>query len=275
MGEIFVSYSRRDRAFADSLIRGLEGRGLNVWVDSQALQGGDAWRAEISQAIADCEAFLVILSQNCVESRNVVKELDIAESENRHIIPLMFEKCDIPREMKYQLIDLQWIDFSEDGFDAGLERLIGTLQGGRKRQGAPRPARQDPPPQPVPQPARAFSTPGQVPPPPAVYGPQQLAQVLCGSWNVQITPAFGPPGQMMLQMAPNGAFQGQLMTPAGPGTVTGGWQVTPVGQLVLQGQQTMGWAVAPYFVVIQFNQITPNDLSGMTGAEQVRWTRIG
>jgi hypothetical protein len=276
MGEIFISYSRRDQEFTDTLISGLKDNGLQVWIDSQALQAGDAWRAEISQAIAECDAFLVILSPNCVSSKNVVKELDIADSENRHIVPIMCETCEIPREMKYQLTGLQWIDFTETGYDAGLERLLGTLRGGHKRERTRAVERKGVEPRQTPQPQPPASMPGV--PSPGVqptYGPQQLAQILCGRWNVQITPAFGPPGQMMLGISPNGVFNGQLMTPAGPANVTGGWQVTPVGQLVMQGQQTMGWAVGPYFVIVQFNQVTPSQLVGVTGGEQVVWAKIG
>jgi hypothetical protein len=276
VGEIFVSYSRRDRQFADNLIQGLENSGLKVWVDSRSLEAGDSWRAEIAEAIGECDAFLIILSPNCIHSKNVVKELDIAEQQERHIIPMMAETCEIPKEMQYQLSGLQWIDFSQYGFDEGLERLVQTLHGGRKRgraHAAEQPATGYSSPAPRPQtqsqPQYSFPTPQPT------YAPPQLAQILCGRWNVQIMPAFGPPGQMMLEMAPNGAFNGQVMTPAGTATVMGGWQVTPVGQVVLQGQQTMGWVPAPYFVVVQFNQISPNELSGVTGNEQVRWQRMG
>jgi hypothetical protein len=51
--------------------------------------------------------------------------------------------------------------------------------------------------------------------------------------------------------------------------------VTPAGQLVLQGQQTMGWASGPYMAMIQFTNITPAALAGFSGAgERVAWIRI-
>jgi hypothetical protein len=49
-----------------------------------------------------------------------------------------------------------------------------------------------------------------------------------------------------------------------------------MGQLVLNGQQTIGWATTPYAAVIQFSQVSPSSLSGITGlGEQLVWTRIG
>ena len=149
MGEIFLSYSRHDQQFADTLTSGLTGHGLQVWVDTQDIQAGDAWRAAISLAIAQCDAFLVVLSPNCIASKNVVKELSIAESKNRHIIPIMFQSCEIPPEMDYQLAGLQWIDFSEFDFETALDRLVKTLRAG---SGKPRPAPRQAPPPPSPPP---------------------------------------------------------------------------------------------------------------------------
>jgi hypothetical protein len=66
------------------------------------------------------------------------------------------------------------------------------------------------------------------------------------------------------------------MTPAGLSVVNGVWQVTPTGQLVLNGQQTMGWATSPYTAVIQFAQVSPTALVGTSGGgEQLTWSRIG
>ena len=90
MAQIFLSHSHLDQDFAITLTNGLQGHGLEVWIDRQDIQAGDAWRAAISHAISECSAFLVVLSPNCVASNNVVKELSIAESKNRHIVPIMY-----------------------------------------------------------------------------------------------------------------------------------------------------------------------------------------
>ena len=255
MGEIFLSYSRLDRQFADELSRGLTARGLEVWVDREEIEAGDAWRAAISEAIASCDAFLVLLSPNSVTSKNVAKELSIAESRDRHIVPVKCRQCEISPAMEYQLADLQWIDFSEMPFEDGLDRLVRALHVWHVK----------PPPKPPP------------PQPPPVQGPQALAQLLCGRWEVQIGAAYlGAVARLLLDLYPNGAFNGQLMSPMGMSTVTGQWQVTPMGQLTMQGQQTMGWTVSPYAVLIQFTQVSPAALAGVSGVgEQVVWRKAG
>ena len=269
VAEIFLSHSHLDKEFATALTSGLQGHGFEVWIDRQDLQAGDAWRAAISHAISECAAFLVILSPNCVASNNVVKELSIAESKNRHIVPIMYQTCEIPDAMEYQLAGLQWIDFSEMGFENALERLVAVLAKGKQAQPE--------------QPGRGQTTApipvGPFPPSPApqpVSQPQDLARILCGRWNVQIGSVYvGPIGQLVIDLYPNGAFNGQLMTPAGTSAVTGQWMVTPVGQLMLQGQQTMGWVSGPYAALVQFTQVTPSFLTGTSAAgEQLTGTRI-
>ena len=61
----------------------------------------------------------------------------------------------------------------------------------------------------------------------------------------------------------------------GNSNVNGRWQITQVGQLMLQGQQTMGWTPALIWAIVTFNQVAPGLLSGITaGGEQVVWRRL-
>jgi hypothetical protein len=133
MSDAFISYSRADTAFADKLTRDLEQRGIPVWIDRENIEGGAAWRASISQAIRTCCAFILILSPRSTQSNQVSKELSVAESHNRLIIPVVLEACDIPPGMELQLAELQWISFAEHPYDAALERLTRVISEARGR----------------------------------------------------------------------------------------------------------------------------------------------
>jgi len=244
----------------------LKHQGIQVWVDTQEIQGGDAWRAAIVRAITDCEAFLVILSPQCVASKNVVKELSLASEKNRHIIPIIGEPCDIPDGMQYQLAELQRIDFCELGFDAALQRLVNTLRRGASASAVGSSAsgswQSSSPPSPLPAtpaPAASDSKPfsattfpfPQPRPQPAVPNIEQLGAALCGRWRVQIiAPGVGPIGELIVDLFPNLAFNGQLMMAVGiSSAVSGMWQVTAPGQLVLPRGQ--GAAVDQGLDVVQ------------------------
>lgn len=316
MSQIFISYSRTDSDFVNGLIQDLERKGFDVWVDTQDIKGGAAWRAAIAQAIRECQAFLLVLSPNSVDSRNIEQELSVASNHDRQVIPILYQPCDIPDELALPLASLQRIDFIErSNYEEALGRLVQALGGQTdthpsqpppprtERPAPPRPsyaslspasqiprgqvdtqtrrpprsrAKKPSPPQPsqaIPslspaQPAGFFPT-ASAPPP--------LIQLLPGTWQVQIgNPLMGVVATLTVEMAPNGMFQGQLLKPTGMTVVQGQWQVTPSNQLVMQGQEGDGFQVIPYLATIQFQQVTPYQLIGVSNAsEQLAWQRIG
>jgi hypothetical protein len=121
---IFISYSRRDAPFALGLQARLSNQGWGAWLDSEKLQTGQRWREEIVHAIAGCDYFVLVLSSRSIQSENVVKELSLAESSNKPILPLMIEPVEIPDSMKYQLAGLQFVSIDCRALDDGLETLI-------------------------------------------------------------------------------------------------------------------------------------------------------
>ncbi|MGH9834053.1 MAG: TIR domain-containing protein, partial [Blastocatellia bacterium] len=138
MSHIFISYSRNDNDFVNGLIADIEKRGAEVWLDRQDISGGETWRAAIAEAIRSCDAFVIVLSPNSTVSKNVSRELSIAESHHRPIIPLLYQPCEIPPNMEYQLAEIQWIDFTAEKYADALERLIKVL--GKSASATPRPA---------------------------------------------------------------------------------------------------------------------------------------
>jgi len=99
---------------------------------------------------------------------------------------------------------------------------------------------------------------------------------LIGAWQVQVmTPYLGVTAQGTVQLFPNFTFRGQFMAALGVATIQGQWQVTAPQQVLLQGQQMLGFQVGPYMAMIQFGQITPVQLTGFTSTgEQVIWQRV-
>lgn len=121
---IFISYSRQDAAFALGLQARLNDQGWGAWLDSEKLETGQHWREEIVQAIAGCDYFVLVLSSKSIQSENVVKELSLAESSSKPILPLMIEPVEIPDSMKYQLAGLQFVSLDCRALDDGLETRI-------------------------------------------------------------------------------------------------------------------------------------------------------
>jgi hypothetical protein len=129
MAHFFISYSRQDAEFVDRLIQALEQFGFTTWKDVKAITGGDIWKAAISKAVRECDAFLIVLSPQAASSENVSKELAVATKHDRRILPVMYQACKIPDKMEYDLAELQWADFVGPPFDEALDLLVRAIGG--------------------------------------------------------------------------------------------------------------------------------------------------
>lgn len=112
MSFVFISYSRRDQEKVDRLAAYLASEQISYWIDRQGISGGDEWRRQIVEGIQNCAVFLLVLSKNSVASRNVRKEIDLAEHYGKRIIPIELEPVEIPDHLEYQLIGIQRIDLT-------------------------------------------------------------------------------------------------------------------------------------------------------------------
>jgi len=125
--EIFISYSRKDRAKVSSLVSTLRSSGVSVWVDESAIDGATLWSQEIVGAIRKCKVFLLALSSNSSLSENVVKEVALASERGKKILPVMLEDTEVPESMAYPLAGIQRVNFFGDDekiFTQSLERAL-------------------------------------------------------------------------------------------------------------------------------------------------------
>lgn len=71
---LFISYSRKDASVVDRLELSLRQAGYNVWVDRSNLRAGQAWSAQVGQAIDQCAALVLALSPAALRSAAVRNE---------------------------------------------------------------------------------------------------------------------------------------------------------------------------------------------------------
>ena len=123
----FLSYSHEDKDFAQIIANKLIESGIDVWWDKWEISVGDSLIQKIfTEGLSKADIFLIILSNESVNSNWVKQELDHAiikkiEGVTR-IIPLIKEKCDIPPPLR----SLLWVDLSTD-FDAGIRKVIKSI----------------------------------------------------------------------------------------------------------------------------------------------------
>ncbi len=119
---IFFSYSRDDSEFVLNLAKNLRQSGANIWLDQLDIKPGTRWDKSIETALKNSTTLLVVLSKKSVESTNVMDEVSFALEENKTVVPVLLEECDIP----FRLRRLQFADFSKDQ-NKGLQTLAEAL----------------------------------------------------------------------------------------------------------------------------------------------------
>ena len=161
MADVFVSYSRRDRARVAPLVAAIESMGWSVWWDPGIAPGQEFDRL-IDAELAAASAVLVVWSRDSVESRWVRGEA--REAADRGIlVPVRFDEACLPIDVRV----LHTIDLDEANIGArtpqvqDMLRALGVLVA--RRGGA------------VPSPASAARAPMPLDPPRvSVPGPERI-----------------------------------------------------------------------------------------------------
>jgi len=105
----FISYSHKDKTFADTLARNLVWLRHHIRMDRWELNVGDSLIDKIQTPLTGSSAILAILSKNSVETGWVKKEINaglIRELDEKHslLMPCVIDDCEIPlflREKRY------------------------------------------------------------------------------------------------------------------------------------------------------------------------------
>lgn len=124
MARIFISYSRRDEAFARQLARSLSELGADIWIDVADIPAGMKWSRAIQQGLDLCEVMIVIISPDSMASSNVEDEWQYYLDEGKPVIPVLYR----PAKIHFQLSRIQYVNFHSQDYDLALRQLHGELR---------------------------------------------------------------------------------------------------------------------------------------------------
>jgi len=123
--DIFVSYRRSDRELVASVVRRLEARGVGVWYDAD-IEGGEDWREKIVDALTNSEMLTIFFSEDANNSRQLKKELAVADSLGKPVIPILIENTTPRGAFLYELADRNWIEVFPEPMDR-INELVDHL----------------------------------------------------------------------------------------------------------------------------------------------------
>jgi len=134
MNRVFISYSRKNEAFAERLARDLGDAGLDVWIDLRQIQAGELWQQEIYRGLERAEFVIFCLSPAAIESEWVQREIETTRAAGKRIYPVMVEETFTHLQDHATLnwlTEVQFIRF-ESRYELAFKELLEALPGGRR-----------------------------------------------------------------------------------------------------------------------------------------------
>jgi hypothetical protein len=126
--KVFISYSRKDIAFAQKIVAALEARGLAPKIDTRDLPKLEDWRRELLGFIREADAVVFIVSPNSISSPVCSWEVEQVAALNKRLAPVVIERVSDDRLPEaIAKINYLFFDRTED-FDARVDELARALQ---------------------------------------------------------------------------------------------------------------------------------------------------
>ena len=129
--KLFVSHHSSKYDVALHVEKALARHGVDCWIAPRDVGPGEAFDTAIMQAIRDSAGVLLLFCSQSDKSPHVKRELILADSAHKAIIPLRLEEI-VPADLAYHLASAQWIDWLEKRDDsiariaAKAHQLAGT-----------------------------------------------------------------------------------------------------------------------------------------------------
>jgi len=128
MTDVFISYSRKDRAFAEKLHKALAQADRNAWIDWVNIPETADWWNEIQRGIEAADTFVFIISPDSVVSKVCGDEVDHAIRHNKRLVPVVWREGFDVNQIHSTLRRYNWLFFREsDDFDERFHRLIEVI----------------------------------------------------------------------------------------------------------------------------------------------------
>lgn len=186
-GHVFVSHGSEDSGEANELAALIESKGVKAWIAPRDVRPGQDYSEQLQEAIEQCIAFVVLVTDKANKSPYVRAETEMAFSTSKPIFPVRTSDIKPAAGLAFFLKIRHWTDAFGTGRDASLTRLVRELQtlAGVAVDPAPHtttppvtapepPVAPPPPPPPPPPPAQPAAS-ASPPPAPVSFAPPPVA----------------------------------------------------------------------------------------------------
>ena len=121
---MFISYAKEDRNLVEQVVTELESSGRRCWVSYRDIPGGESsWAGAIAGAIATSRMVVVIVTRNSIGSKQVLREVTLADDENIPFVPFCLDDAPLSKDLRYFFSTAQRLEVGE----LRREEAIGIL----------------------------------------------------------------------------------------------------------------------------------------------------
>jgi sulfatase modifying factor 1 len=123
---VFVSYSHRDAGSVFPEIVMLRDRGYRIWYD-EGIDPGNEWPEAVAKALKRCAAFVVYISPNAVDSKNVRDEIHFAIKHDKQLVSIHLVETEMPDGLELRIGTTQAIlkyRTSASNYDKLVQRAL-------------------------------------------------------------------------------------------------------------------------------------------------------
>src|SRR6195256_158250 len=145
--DVFISHSSNNRTVANAVCAALESIAIRCWIAPRDVLPGRGYSGEITRAIQQSRAFVLIFSEHSNNSEQVLREVQLAANSRLHIVQFRIDAVVPSDDLEYYLSGPHWLDAVTPPLDAHLEQLKSSM---KALLALPRAAAPDPAPAPAP-----------------------------------------------------------------------------------------------------------------------------
>lgn len=120
MSDVFISYSRADRARADVLARALRARGLSVWYDAAIEPGAANFASVVRNELQAARCLVVLWTATSISSNWVYAEAVEGQGQGKALVPVIVD--DVKPPMPFNVVQSIPVEF--DGAEVQLGSVV-------------------------------------------------------------------------------------------------------------------------------------------------------
>ena len=124
----FVSYSRDNLEIARLFCEQMDNLGVSYWIDINGRYSGNNFKEVLVDAIESSQVVIFLSSQESNQSPFVIKEISLAVSSNKTILPIKLDDAPYAKSIRFDLSDIDWIELSNDNCNEAMEKFRYCLQ---------------------------------------------------------------------------------------------------------------------------------------------------